>query len=273
LKISEKDKTFMFQDRSYKKAVIFAVILHVIVLVFLFVKFVTPSRFTSSITAGNVVQAVAVSQKDIKVAATPIVKETPPAPVQPIVTPKPVVLPVAVKTPVDVIIKQKQKEKKLKAKEMQMMQQELARETKALADQKKQALMEQDLAKELSLEKKQAAAVPATSQSSQNLPGAAASSGELDKYKAALLQAIAANWIVPDGVDKNATCLLLVKVAPGGVVLDAKITQGSGNDALDRSAQTAVLKTSPLPVPTDPVLFDAFRSIKLIVRPSGIGAG
>jgi len=94
--------------------------------------------------------------------------------------------------------------------------------------------------------------------------------GEVDKYKALILQAISSQWIIPEGVDSKSVCRLLINVAPGGVVLNVQLVSSSGNLALDRSAQAAVLKASPLPVPEDVSLFDRVRTINLTVRPEGM---
>lgn len=96
--------------------------------------------------------------------------------------------------------------------------------------------------------------------------------GEIDKYKALILQAISQQWIVPEAVKKGLETKLAVRIAPGGAVLSVKIIQTSGDAILDRSAQTAVLKASPLPVPKDLTTFESFRTINLTARPEGIVA-
>ncbi len=93
--------------------------------------------------------------------------------------------------------------------------------------------------------------------------------GLSDKYKAAIIQAISEQWLVPQNLPKNILCVLDIRVAPGGVVLDVTVKKSSGNPVLDNSAMAAVKKASPLPVPTDPSLFDAFRTITLTVKPDG----
>lgn len=94
--------------------------------------------------------------------------------------------------------------------------------------------------------------------------------GMLDKYKALLIQAISQQWIVPDTAKKDEETKLLIHIAPGGMVLSVEIAKSSGDPVLDRSAQTAVLKASPLPVPKDAAEFENFRTLSLTVRPEGI---
>lgn len=94
--------------------------------------------------------------------------------------------------------------------------------------------------------------------------------GIVDKYKALILQAIAEHWLVPHGVDKSLSSELLIRVAKGGTVLDVQVVKSSGDEALDRSAKSAVFKSSPLPVPTDTDEFEPFREFILKVKPENV---
>lgn len=96
------------------------------------------------------------------------------------------------------------------------------------------------------------------------------SKGVVDKYKALILQSISQHWLVPSGVDKRRSAELLIRVAPGGTVLDVQLTKSSGDEALDSSARAAVLKSSPLPVPTDAEEFESFRQFVLKVKPENV---
>lgn len=96
------------------------------------------------------------------------------------------------------------------------------------------------------------------------------SQGEINKYKALIVQAISQNWLIPMHANKSLYCELLIRLAPGGMVLDVQISKSSGDPALDSSARTAVLKSSPLPVPTDTKAFEAFRHFALKVKPENI---
>lgn len=94
--------------------------------------------------------------------------------------------------------------------------------------------------------------------------------GEVNKYKALILQAISQHWIIPIGADKSLYCELIIRVAPGGMVLDVQVAKASGDPALDSSARAAVLQASPLPVPNDPNAFEPFRQFVLKVKPENI---
>ena len=74
-------------------------------------------------------------------------------------------------------------------------------------------------------------------------------------------------WLRPPGTAQGLSCLILVKLIPGGEVVDARVIRSSGNIAFDRSAEGAVRKASPLPLPTDPKLFSQFRNFEFEFKP------
>ena len=75
---------------------------------------------------------------------------------------------------------------------------------------------------------------------------------------------------MPAGVDPSQQVRLLVRVAPDGTVLNAQLAQSSGNNALDQSALTAVLRASPLPVSTDPGVFNQMRELDILLTPQQV---
>ncbi|WP_040953820.1 TonB C-terminal domain-containing protein, partial [Coxiella burnetii] len=64
--------------------------------------------------------------------------------------------------------------------------------------------------------------------------------GVLNQYKAQIIQAIQQQWIVPANANKNLSCILLIRLAPGGAVLSVETARSSGDPVLDRSARVAV---------------------------------
>ncbi len=89
----------------------------------------------------------------------------------------------------------------------------------------------------------------------------------VQKYKALIIQAISQQWILPANVNSQLSCEFRIRLAPDGTVVLAQLTRSSGDSVLDRSAETAINKASPLPVPQERELFDLFRDIQLTVRP------
>lgn len=77
----------------------------------------------------------------------------------------------------------------------------------------------------------------------------------LDKITYDIYKKVSNNFTTT-GLPEGLTCTLRVKLVPGGEVLDATIVESSGNETYDRNSQTAVLKSSPLPVPEDAATFD-----------------
>ncbi len=112
------------------------------------------------------------------------------------------------------------------------------------------------------LQKQQAA-----QQAVVNAANTARVAGEVDKYKALILNAISQQWILPQNADSAMSSQFRIRLAPNGSVLEVALTRSSGDPILDRSAQSAIYKASPLPVPSDPTTFNMFRDISLTVRP------
>ena len=71
------------------------------------------------------------------------------------------------------------------------------------------------------------------------------------------------------GLPKGLECVLSVQTVPGGEVISVTINKPSGNEVFDRRAVTAVQKASPLPLPSDPAVFERlrFRKFNFIFKP------
>lgn len=87
------------------------------------------------------------------------------------------------------------------------------------------------------------------------------------EYIARIKAKIEHNWLAPPGVRPGLKCVVRVSQIPGGEVVQAEIQTSSGSVAFDRSVEDAVLRSSPLPVPKDPSLFD--RNIVIKFEPEG----
>ncbi len=118
-------------------------------------------------------------------------------------------------------------------------------------------------ARELEEKRKQEEIVRAAEDSAKKIKIA----GVVDRYKALIINAISQQWILPDHIDNRLSSQFRIRLAPNGTVLEVTLTRSSGDPILDRSAQSAIYKASPLPVPSDPEMFNVFRDISLTVRP------
>lgn len=92
----------------------------------------------------------------------------------------------------------------------------------------------------------------------------------VNDYKALIQGAIERRWNKPPGARGGLQTELRITLLPGGEVHDVQMTRSSGDAAFDRSAENAVRLAGRLPVPADPVVFNAyFRNFKFLFRPEG----
>ena len=69
------------------------------------------------------------------------------------------------------------------------------------------------------------------------------------------------------GLPPGLSCVLQIRMIPGGDVVEARVVKTSGNNIFDRRAETAVNKASPLPVPDNPRQFEKMRELRLTFAP------
>ncbi len=166
------------------------------------------------------------------------------------------------------------KEQQLEAKKLEdLNKKKLAEKVKVNQQQSQQAQLDKQRAEmekaslaKADMERKSQAQAAAA----QNAQEQARLAGVVDKYKALIVNAIGRNWILPENVDNTLSSQFRIRLAPNGMVLEVTLTRSSGDPLLDRSAQTAIYKASPLPVPSDAATFNMFRDISLTVRPEQI---
>lgn len=91
---------------------------------------------------------------------------------------------------------------------------------------------------------------------------------EVMRYTALITQKIRQNWTVQGSIRAMMEGKVKIRLAPGGNVIDVKLLVSSGDEMLDRSAITAVYRSSPLPVSQDQKIFDELRDITWAFRPS-----
>lgn len=75
------------------------------------------------------------------------------------------------------------------------------------------------------------------------------------RYVAAIKAHVEANWLRPPGAT-DIRCEVRVAQLPGGQVVDYKLLESCGNDAVDRSVEQAIRKSDPLPRPPDRRVFE-----------------
>jgi len=95
---------------------------------------------------------------------------------------------------------------------------------------------------------------------------AAVDSGALAVYTNMIRQKIERNWSAPASAGSELACSVRVRQMPGGVVTGVTILSCNGDDAVKRSVEAAIQKSSPLPEPSDPSLFDRNILLNLSIR-------
>jgi colicin import membrane protein len=130
------------------------------------------------------------------------------------------------------------------------MQEQLASEQKALDQQRQERQLRELLAAQ---------------QADAARKASAARASALGEYIARIQSKVRGNWILPQELQGNPEAIILVIQLPTGEVLSTKVLKSSGNPAYDTAVERAILKSSPLPLPSDRALFD--RELKLTFRP------
>lgn len=86
------------------------------------------------------------------------------------------------------------------------------------------------------------------------------------QYIAMIQQHVQRRWIRPLSTIEGLQCEVRVAQTPAGVVLSAQVGQCNGDAAVKQSIETAVLRSSPLPPPPDPRMFE--RNLVFIFKPT-----
>jgi colicin import membrane protein len=93
----------------------------------------------------------------------------------------------------------------------------------------------------------------------------AANKSALEGYMNKIRVKVRGNIFLPPAVSGNPEAVFLVNQASDGTVLDVQRKKSSGNAALDEAIEKAIYKSSPLPLPENPAIFN--RSLELKFRP------
>lgn len=162
-----------------------------------------------------------------------------------------------------------ERKEKLKAQE---------EELKKIEKKKVQALAAKEKAekdkKAAELAKQKAAEAAKQNEGADNAPqqaGAKVTEDETNRHVAVIKRKVQENWRQPMGFEiKGLKCKLAIKLTPTGEVLSVKVIQSSGNLEYDRSAELAVRKASPLPMPEKAALAKEFREFDFGFTPEGV---
>lgn len=93
----------------------------------------------------------------------------------------------------------------------------------------------------------------------------------VDQFKALITQRLVTRWNRPLSARRGMEVTLRISMLPGGEVTSVVATSSSGDAAFDASAEEAVRRASPLPVPEDPGVFNQhFRVVALKFKPEDL---
>lgn len=168
--------------------------------------------------------------------------------------PKPEVKPKPVdKPPVKEAPKDKPPPPKLDARDIERMrlEEELAKETTRVSQQKRRASEVSALDSELARVGEAKAR--------------AASGKALASWVEKIKLKVGGNVIAPPGLTGNPEAEFAVSLLPDGGLIDVRLKKSSGNKALDEAIERAIRKSDPLPRPDDPGVFQ--RELNLRIRP------
>ena len=85
-------------------------------------------------------------------------------------------------------------------------------------------------------------------------------------WASAVQQRIHDNWVRPVGSSETKRCLIYLKVSPNGIVESAEFKEPCGDTAFEESVRTAIQRSSPLPLPSDPAVFQRNMVLNFQVR-------
>lgn len=79
-----------------------------------------------------------------------------------------------------------------------------------------------------------------------------------------LVRHVQQNYQTPPGAPPDFTCQVRMQLLPDGTVTNAKIVKSCGSAPLDRAVEDAVYRSSPMPRPADPSVFDRDLTINFV---------
>lgn len=98
-----------------------------------------------------------------------------------------------------------------------------------------------------------------------NQEGAKRAAKARDVWARQITDKVRRNWIRPINSIEQFKCRLNVEILPGGSIANVKLAESCGNPMLDESVKRAVLKSDPLPMPSDPSVFE--RNLNFYFEP------
>ena len=171
---------------------------------------------------------------------------------------------------------QREEAERLEQQRLAELERQREAEEEAAREAERQRLAEEERRRQEEVERQRLAAEAARRQAEQEAALARALAAEeearrrdeaeaMDEYIRLIENRIQQNWIPPTSAQAGIQCTVHVTQIPSGDVVDVRIGQCNGDETVVRSIEAAVLRSSPLPRPRIPSLFD--RNLEVIFRP------
>jgi colicin import membrane protein len=162
-------------------------------------------------------------------------------------------------TKAEIALKEKQERERKKE------QADRERKEKERIDAEKKKVEEKRLAEVRERQAREAEALKAQAQREQAAAANAAKAHANADYIRRIQAKIKGNVVVPPEIAGNPEAIFDVVQLPTGEIIDAQLRKTSGNRAYDEAVQRAIIKSSPLPRPDSPDLFQ--RNLNLRFKP------
>ena len=97
---------------------------------------------------------------------------------------------------------------------------------------------------------------------------AAPSLSEINEHMMRINRKVTQNWRKPIDIHaKSLACVILIKTVANGMITEVSVIESSGDLSFDRSAEMAVKKSSPLPMPTSALVRSEFKQFEFSFNP------
>ncbi len=154
--------------------------------------------------------------------------------------------------------KEREEAERKKREEERKERERIEAERKRQEDIRRQREENERLRRELEAEERQAELA------AEERRFAARNSPEMAAYEFAIRQKIRRNWSVPASAQADTRCTVRVRQLRNGDVVGVTIVScENADDAVRRSVEAAIRRSSPLPEPSNPDLFDSNLTINL----------
>lgn len=120
------------------------------------------------------------------------------------------------------------------------------------------ALAKASIQQQIAAQQQAAAAAAAQAEAAAKLQA------EASAYATLLNQKVTANWTNPFAGQGDMQVQVKIRIDQNGNVIGTQVVQSSGNASFDRQVILAIRKSSPLPLPQDPVLMQQLDNVLVL---------